>query len=609
MRESLRDKKDDAHVRSTLSQIANSYVVSYKPSKSALKKHGILKKLKNNSDIVIVKPDKGNAVVILDRTSYDECLLKILNDTSKFKVLTEDPTFYREGQLQRRLLKLKKKGFFTDETYRRVYPSGSKPARIYGLPKMHKTYSHLPAFRPIISSIGTFNYNLAKHLGSILKDCVPCEFSCEDTFSFLRELNGLDIKNKFTVSYDVCSLFTNLPLNETLDLAVDLIFEKHKNLKITKNEMRELFVFCTSKTNFLFNGTVYDQIDGCAMGSPIAPILANVFLGYHEKIWLNEYEEKEGGGGGPLFYRRYVDDVFAVFDDEGQATRFLEFLNGKHGNIKFTMEKSENGVLNFLDVKVSNNDLFLTSVYHKPTFTGLLTNFRSFVPVDYKKRLVLTLTDRIYKINNTWNGFHNDIKTLGHYLSRNLFPKQFFERNVKKYLNHKFSGDKKDKEKTSERRYFRLPYLGKKSAIAKIRIMRLFKQFCKPDKGIRLVFNISKVRDYFSTKDLYPNCFKSNVVYLFTCANCGIRYVGRTHTHFDNRIDEHFRCKSSSIFKHLNEPQNSACKNLSNKNNSFKILDNARTDYELALKEGMYIKWYNPALNKQKFHEIITLLI
>ena len=123
------------------------------------------------------------------------------------------------------------------------------------------------------------------------------------------------------------------------------------------------------------------------------------------------------------------------------------------------------------------------------------------------------------------------------------------------------------------------------------------------------MFNVVKVRDYFSIKDSYPNCFKSNVVYLFTCANCGIRYVGRTHKHFDNRINEHLSCKSSSIFKHLNDPENSACKSISNKDNSFKILDNARTDYELALKEGIFIKWYNPALNKQKFHEIITLLI
>ena len=118
MKENLRDKKDDAHVRSTLSHIANSYFSSYKPSKSALKKHGILKKLKRNSDVVIVKSDKGNAVVILDKTSYKKCLLKILNDTSKFKVLSKDPTFYRERQLQCRLLSIKKKGYFNDEQYK-----------------------------------------------------------------------------------------------------------------------------------------------------------------------------------------------------------------------------------------------------------------------------------------------------------------------------------------------------------------------------------------------------------------------------------------------------------------------------------------------------------
>ena len=74
--------------------------------------------------------------------------------------------------------------------------------------------------------------------------------------------------------------------------------------------------------------------------------------------------------------------------------------------------------------KVSNNDFFFKSVDHEPAFTGVLTNFRNIVPDGYKKRLVLTLTDGIYKINNTWNGFHNNIKSLDlYYLSRNLFPK------------------------------------------------------------------------------------------------------------------------------------------------------------------------------------------
>ena len=75
------------------------------------------------------------------------------------------------------------------------------------------------------------------------------------------------------------------------------------------------------------------------------------------------------------------------------------------------------------------------------------------------------------------------------------------------------------------------------------------------------------------------------------------------------RIDEHFGSGSSSIFKHLNDSKNIGCKNKTTKENSFKILDNAKTDYELALKEGFYINWLKPALNKQKIHEVITLSV
>ena len=139
--------------------------------------------------------------------------------------------------------------------------------------------------------------------------------------------------------------------------------------------------------------------------------------------------------------------------------------------------------------------------------------------------------------------------------------------------------------------------------------MKLFKRFCKPDKRIQIVFNISKIRDYFSTKDAYPNCFESKVVYQFLCANCGIRYVGRTHNHFGTRIQEHLRSASSSIFKHLNDAKNVECKSKCTGDNSFKVLDKARTDYELALKEGIFIKWSRPILNKQKVHEVITLSI
>ena len=88
----------------------------------------------------------------------------IINDRSKFKLLTADPTSLWEGQLQRFLRKLKTEGFFDEDVYKSVYPMGSRPARMYGLPKLHKIFDSVPAFRPILSSIGTYNYQLATFL-------------------------------------------------------------------------------------------------------------------------------------------------------------------------------------------------------------------------------------------------------------------------------------------------------------------------------------------------------------------------------------------------------------------------------------------------------------
>ena len=157
----------------------------------------------------------------------------------------------------------------------------------------------------------------------------------------------------------------------------------------------------------LVMGNFYDQIYGVAMGSLLAPVLANLFMGHHEKRWL------ENSGIG--FYRRYryVEDTFALFNTEQDALSFFTCINSLHPNIKFTMEREENHKLPFLDVLLDNhsNRGIITSVFHKKTYTGLLTtgNYYSFVPFSYKLGLVRTLVDRIFKINNTWAGFHLNI--------------------------------------------------------------------------------------------------------------------------------------------------------------------------------------------------------
>ena len=101
--------------------------------------------------------------MILDRELYNNAIQEIISDTSKFQNLKEDPTLKREASLQRFLYKLKK-NFFNEIEYDKLYPSGSPSAPIYDTPKMHKFFSSdsFPKLRTIVSSIGTFNYNLSR---------------------------------------------------------------------------------------------------------------------------------------------------------------------------------------------------------------------------------------------------------------------------------------------------------------------------------------------------------------------------------------------------------------------------------------------------------------
>ena len=120
----------------------------------------------------------------------------------------------RETSLQCFLRKLKQKTFFNEIEYDKLYPSGSAPARIYGTPKMHKFSSSdsFPKLRPIVSSIGTFDYNLARFLCDLFSPLVPNDYSCKDTFFFVSQIKNGNLSKTFLVSYDVTRLSTNISL-------------------------------------------------------------------------------------------------------------------------------------------------------------------------------------------------------------------------------------------------------------------------------------------------------------------------------------------------------------------------------------------------------------
>ena len=200
-----------------------------------------------------------------------------------------------------------------------MYPSGSAPAHVSGTPKMDKFSSSdsTSKFCSTASSIGTFNYNLARFLCDLISLLLPNDNSCKSTFSLFSQTKNANLSKKFLVPYNITSLFTNISPQETIDIAINLIFNHNPNLNISRKELKKLFLFATSQTHFIFNSKFSHQIDGGAMGSPLAPVLANIFMRFHESKWLDEYNLNK-----PNFYLRYVDDILTAFENEQDSLSF-----------------------------------------------------------------------------------------------------------------------------------------------------------------------------------------------------------------------------------------------------------------------------------------------
>ena len=146
---------------------------------------------------------------------------------------------------------------------------------------------------------------------------------------------------------------------------------------------------------------------------------------------------KNGYGRLVKFYRRYVNDIFCLFENEHQALTFLDFLYSQYPNLNRNIEKEHMKQLSFVDVRSTCSHRLITSVYRKSTFTGLLQYYNSFAPFTYKKGLIKILIDRTFHLNNTWDGFHSDLEKLKVILQKNEYPLKLIDKSVNKYLINK----------------------------------------------------------------------------------------------------------------------------------------------------------------------------
>ena len=166
----------------------------------------------------------------------------------------------------------------------KIFPTESKPGILYGQAKVHKPVEdNCPSFRPILSAIGTPTYDLDKFLDPILKPLTENEYTAHDSFSFASEVSKFNAKN-LMAGLDVESLFTNIPLEETIDNIInDLFLTTDKVHNFEREELKQLLTFAAYESFFIFDGEYCTQIDDVAMGSPLGPTLANAFLCHFEK--------------------------------------------------------------------------------------------------------------------------------------------------------------------------------------------------------------------------------------------------------------------------------------------------------------------------------------
>ena len=392
---------------------------------------------------------------------------KIISNKAQFQKVSVDDNIANLSKFQRFLYNLKRKQFLKKEVYDRIRPISAITPTLYGLPKLHKE-GH--PCRPILASNGSYTYDCAVWLNEILTPLREHPSCIKDTFDFVSRLSKFNFSSSHMVSFDVISLFTNIPL----DLVIDIVLQKIYSNKemtllhgLTKAQFKKLLTWTTKTTTFQFNKQYYKQTNGVAMRSPLAPLLADLCMN-----WIID-QTKQIRPQPTLFYR-YVDDCFALFSSQKEILKFHQQLNMIHPNIQFTYEAAENHQMPFLDVWIDNFEGILKlSTYRKPTNTGLYINWQSFVPSRYKLSLVKTLLQRAHSICNLYSLIHEDFQGISSILQRNGYPLWYINKQIRLFLNKRHKSPIMQKYdtssnceslKTSESKeiplFLRLPYLG-----------------------------------------------------------------------------------------------------------------------------------------------------
>ena len=255
-----------------------------RPPKSNISKEEwrAIKELRADKEHLILTADKGVALVVLDKKDYTQKMQQLLEDKNTYRPLKMDPTNRQKNRLINILRSIKSEGRLADHIYKKMYPAGASSPKLYGLPKIHK--KNIP-LRPIVSSQGSVSYGVAKELARILKPLSgKTVHQVNNSKEFAEDIKKIKLEERECImSYDVAALFTSIPVKPAIEVIrkrLEQDTELHQRTTMSIQNILDLLQFCLCNTYFLFQGQYYEQTQEAAMGSPVSPVLANLYMDF-----------------------------------------------------------------------------------------------------------------------------------------------------------------------------------------------------------------------------------------------------------------------------------------------------------------------------------------
>lgn len=549
--QTIQKKEEQEIARNKLTIIIDNHINKMKLTnrdKFVLDKVKEAKKFLNrNKDILILRSDKGNTTVAINKNDYKIRIDNILGDVNNYKLLNKDPTNRLQKINNNIADELFQKDIITITEKTKLKTNSATAPKLYGLPKIHKKDFPL---RPICSFINSPSIELCRYITNILKNITKdSKYNIKNSLEFKYKINNQTIlDNEKLVSFDVISLFPNIPI----DLAMNTIEEKWNDIEkytmIEKDLFLKILKFCIEDNRyFQYDNRIYIQNKGLPMGSPASPIVADIIM---EKL-LDDCIEKLDIK--PKIITKYVDDLFCIINKDG-IDNMLKIFNDFNTNIKFTIEEEHNSRLPYLDtVLIRRENKLLLNWYQKPMASGRIINYYS----KHNRRIIINtarnLIEKVFNISD--REFHKENKEkIITILKDNSFPLKLIYKLINQFKN-KIRNNNNNDDTMEPKIYKSITYIpGISERINRSNIFDTNKY--------KIAFRTYNTlnRLFSKTKDKTKKLDMSNVVYKIPCKgndniNCNKVYVGTTKNKLKTRIAGH---KSDQKYRNNNFTQKTA---------------------------------------------------